>query len=101
MCRRLPNFGWRNCKNSLLNQSKANLTTIGTYVDKLEERLADFAVARRDVKARSKKLDDLEGEIETLQEEKRKVSEQMTSYETEHAQIKQLMEELSSAAPGM
>jgi hypothetical protein len=35
-------------------QQKDNLTVIGTYVDKLEERLADFAVAR-DIEVRERK----------------------------------------------
>ena len=32
--------------------AQTNLSTIGTYVDKLEERLADFTVAKRDIEKR-------------------------------------------------
>eukprot|EP00977_Amphora_coffeiformis_P018777 scaffold6717_cov160-Amphora_coffeaeformis.AAC.5 len=82
-------------KNQLLNQSQANLTMIGTYVDKLEERLADFAVARRDINVRSEKLDGLQGEIQALNEDKRKLKEQIASYEQEHAELKKLMEDMA------
>jgi DNA repair exonuclease SbcCD ATPase subunit len=83
-------------KDRLLNQSKANLTMIGTYVDKLEERLADFAVARRDINERSKKIDELEDEIESLSSEKKALLEKLSATQDDREQIKELLEDLSN-----
>jgi chromosome segregation ATPase len=82
-------------RDMLLKQSEANLTMIGTYVDKLEERLADFAVARRDIQVRSKALDGLEDQMQTLTSENSKLLEQMGVYDDEHAQLKKLLEEMA------
>lgn len=81
-------------KDRVLNQTKTNLTMIGTYVDKLEERLADFAVARRDVDVRARKMDELEQEVKSLSEEKVALMDRLSAYEEEHVQLKQLIEDL-------
>ena len=41
-------------KQKTISESESNLTAIGTYVDKLEDRLTSFAVTRRDMEERRK-----------------------------------------------
>jgi hypothetical protein len=42
-------------KQKTLSESESNITAIGTYVDKLQERLTSFAIMRRDMEEREKR----------------------------------------------
>ena len=83
-------------KQKAISETESNLTAIGTYVDRLEERLTSFAVTRRDMEIREKKCKDIEElaiakekECSVLQEK----VEEMTKNEEE---VKKVLEELAT-----
>ena len=47
-------------KQQAISETESNLTAIGTYVDKLEERLTSFAVTRRDMEERERVCKEIE-----------------------------------------
>ena len=49
-----------NQKQSLMDETDSKMNMISIYVDQLEERLASFAMARRDIEAREERCKDLE-----------------------------------------
>lgn len=81
-------------KEMHVQESLGNLTEIGTYVDKLESRLADFAVARRDMEKREEKCQELEELSKLVTEERDALKTQLTEYETEREEHKHLLQEL-------
>ena len=65
------------------NETKEELELIGSYVDQLEDRLATFAVARKEIELREKKC-------ETLEEEAKKVAQEISDYKSK---VEELMKE--------
>jgi hypothetical protein len=82
-------------KDMTIAASNSNLTVIGTYVEKLEERLADFAVARRDIERREAVCRDKENAFNATQNERDKLKKQYDKLTNEHKQIKALLEEMA------
>lgn len=82
-------------KQTDFDSVESNLTVIGTYVDKLEERLADFTVARREIEGRElalRKADEKAKEAETQREAMQiRVNDLMK----EHDELKALLSELA------
>ena len=83
-------------KENQIAETQANVTMIGEYVNKLEERLADFAVARRDIDRREQKCIEMEKESQRIDEECTSLREKIASGEKEQEQLKTLMQEMVS-----
>ena len=81
-------------KQASINSSESNMTVIGTYVDKLEERLATFALARRDIDLREQKCKEIEERAALLEKECNELQEKMSSYDADHDELKNLLADL-------
>lgn len=83
-------------KQKAISETESNLTAIGTYVDRLEERLTSFAVTRRDMESREKKCKEIE-EIAIVKENEcivlQKKVEELSQREEE---VKKILEELAT-----
>ena len=77
-------------------ESESNLTAIGTYVDKLEERLTSFAITRRDMEQREKKCKEIEEAAAVTKTEKASLEVKVEEYSKEQEELKKLLEELAS-----
>lgn len=81
-------------KQLAINETESNLTMIGTYVDKLEERLASFAIARRDIEIREQMCNSIKQQSVEVQNECEILRKQAAEYAAEHDELKKLLEEL-------
>lgn len=81
-------------KELQLNQTEANLTVIGSYVDRLESRLGDFAVARRDIEAREKKCKGIEDDLVKAKKDRDESLDRVKELEKEHEELKTLIQEM-------
>lgn len=81
-------------KESTINATESNLTVIGKYVDKLEERLASFAITRRDIEAREQKCKEIETTAKQAKQERDSLQSKITEYEQEQSELKNLLDEL-------
>ena len=86
-----------NDRENGIAERESNLTVIGNYVDKLEERLTDFAVARRDIERRERKCAEMEKRLQEKDGESIELQEKLKASEAEHAELKKLLEELATA----
>jgi hypothetical protein len=82
-------------KQSTIQETESNLTVIGTYVDKLEERLADFAVARRDIEVRERKVQELDKRVADAERERDEMKSRVQAFEAEHEELKVLLVEIA------
>ncbi|KAI2489462.1 hypothetical protein MHU86_25122 [Fragilaria crotonensis] len=80
-------------KQASINSSESNMTVIGSYVDK-QERLATFALARRDIDLREEKCKEIEERASLLEKECNELREKMSSYDTDHDELKSLLADL-------
>jgi chromosome segregation ATPase len=83
-----------NKKEETIQETESNLTMIGKYVDRLEERLGDFAVARRDVTDREQEHLKAEQVASESLQENESLRARVDELEKEHDELKQLFEEL-------
>lgn len=81
-------------KQKTISESESNLTAIGTYVDKLEDRLTSFAITRRDMEAREKRCKEIEDAAAVTESQKKEMEENLESYSQEQEELKKLLEEL-------
>ena len=81
-------------KQASINSTESNMTVIGTYVDKLEERLATFALARRDIDLRELKCKEIEERAALLEKECNELRDKMSSYDADHDELKSLLADL-------
>jgi DNA repair exonuclease SbcCD ATPase subunit len=81
-------------KQEKIRATETNLTVIGTYVDKLEERLADFTVARRDIEQRETDCKNLEKKATDAENAAERLERKVEELEKEHEELKKLLEEL-------
>ena len=81
-------------KQIAITETESNLTVIGSYVDKLEERLATFAIARRDIEVREQACNNIEKKSAEVEQRCLVLQEQTVAYEAEHYDLKKLLEEL-------
>ena len=81
-------------KQNAINETESNLTVIGTYVDKLEERLATFAISRRDIEIREKKCKEIEERAVQAERERDEMRKKVEDFIVEREDIKKLMEAL-------
>jgi chromosome segregation ATPase len=83
-------------KQKTLSESESNLTTIGTYVDKLEERLTSFAITRRDMEERERQCKQIEEAANVTESERKALQVKVDEYAKEQEGLKRLLEELAS-----
>lgn len=83
-------------KQDEIATTESNLTVIGTYVDKLEERLADFTVARRDIEQRERACKAAEAKAEQSGKEALRLQAKTEALEQEHEDLKVLLSQLAS-----
>jgi chromosome segregation ATPase len=76
------------------NASESNLTAIGQYVDTLEQRLASFAIIRRDVELREQKCKEIEEQTLQLEQERDNLRTKIEEFEVEQSDLKALFEDL-------
>jgi chromosome segregation ATPase len=81
-------------KQETIQATESNLTVIATYVDKLEERLADFTVARRDIEIREERCLQIERNASKAERQKNSLKKRVEELEAEHEELKKLLEEL-------
>ena len=81
-------------KQAIISATQSNMTVIGTYVDKLEERLASFAVARRDIETREKKCEETEQKMVDVKKERDDLKAKVGEYVAEQEELKKSLEDL-------
>lgn len=81
-------------KQAAINETESNMTMIGTYVDKLEERLATFAIARREIEVREQRCKEIEESSGVAERERDMLKQQMEELTVEHEDLKNLLDEL-------
>lgn len=81
-------------KQTAINETESNLTVIGSYVDKLEERLATFAITRRDIDLREQKCKDIEERAVQADLERDAMKKKADEFAVEHEDLKKLLDEL-------
>lgn len=81
-------------KQKSISETESNLTAIGTYVDKLEDRLTSFAITRRDMEAREKRCKEIEEVAVQTGSEKKELEAKLETYSQEQDELKKLLEEL-------
>lgn len=81
-------------KQTAINETESNLTVIGTYVDKLEERLATFAITRRDIDVREQKCKEIEERAIQAELERDAMKAKAEEFAVEHEDLKKLLDEL-------
>jgi hypothetical protein len=82
-------------KKTALEAAQFNLSTIGTYVDKLEERLADFTVAKRDIEKREAASKVAEERILKAENAKELLLKRVAELEEEQKDLTQALKELA------
>jgi chromosome segregation ATPase len=81
-------------KQTAINETESNLTVIGTYVDKLEERLATFAITRRDIDVREQRCKEIEERVVQAESERDEMKQKAEEFAVEHEDLKKLLDEL-------
>jgi chromosome segregation ATPase len=81
-------------KQLTITEKESNLTAIGTYVDKLEERLTSFAVTRRDMEVREKKCTEIEVAAAKAEDEMKVLKGKVDDFVKEQSDLKKLLEEM-------
>ena len=75
-----------------IKDSESKMSTIAHYVDQLEERLASFAIARKEIGVREEKCKELEEMDEKQKEEIAALQAQVTDLATEKDEMKSLID---------
>lgn len=79
-------------KQKQINETDSKMAMISVYVDQLEERLASFAVARRDIAVREKECDKLVNRSLTLEEELSRIKVEAETLKTEQTEMRNLVD---------
>jgi len=83
-------------KQKTITDAESNLTSIGTYVDKLEERLTSFAMTRRDMEGREKKCKEIEKKAEESKTQRQAIEREVEDLKKQEEELKKLLEELAA-----
>lgn len=83
-------------KQNAISETESNLTAIGTYVDKLEERLTSFAITRRDMEERERICKGIEEAAINAENGKKILEEKVEEFTKEQEELKKLLEELAA-----
>ena len=81
-------------KQTAINETESNLTVIGTYVDKLEERLATFAITRRDIDIREQQCKEIEERAIEAERERDAMKKKADEFMVEREELRTLLDEL-------
>jgi hypothetical protein len=81
-------------KDVEMKEITSKMSMIGTYVDQLEERLAAFAIARRDITVREKECKDLETQDEQLRCQLKELEMNRDELTSERGELKGLLQEM-------
>lgn len=81
-------------KQKAINDTESNMTVIGTYVDKLEERLATFAIAKRDIELREKRCLEIEERVSQKEEENARLLTSIEELKKDQEELKHLLKDL-------
>lgn len=81
-------------KQKAINDTESNMTVIGTYVDKLEERLATFSIAKRDIEVRESKCVEIEESVLLKEEENASLLKKIGEFEKDQEDLKSLLKDL-------
>ncbi|GAX28507.1 hypothetical protein FisN_12Hh128 [Fistulifera solaris] len=84
-------------KDDAIQWTESNLTMIGTYVRKLEERLGDFAIARREIESREQECLEMELNANKISESRKMLEDEVARLQKEHDEFRELIEELIQA----
>jgi len=84
-------------KQKTITDAESNLTAIGTYVDKLEDRLTSFAMTRRDMEDREKKCKEIEKMAEESETKRKSIEGEVEELTKQEEELKKLLEELAVA----
>jgi chromosome segregation ATPase len=76
------------------NKTKEELLLIGTYVDQLEDRLATFAIAKKEIELREKQCEELEAQAAKHKKEAESWKSQVEALAKEQGETKPLLEDL-------
>ncbi len=82
-------------KEKTITDAESNLTAIGTYVDKLEDRLTSFAMTRRDMEEREKKCKEIEKKAEESETKRKSAESELEELKKQQEELKKLLEELA------
>jgi len=82
-------------KQKTITDAESNLTSIGTYVDKLEERLTSFAMTRRDMETREKICKDIEKKAQESEIQRASIEGEVEELKKQEDELKKLLEELA------
>ena len=82
-------------KEKTITDAESNLTAIGTYVDKLEDRLTSFAMTRRDMEEREKKCKEIEKKAEESETKRKSAESELEELKKQEEELKKLLEELA------
>ena len=79
-------------KQTVMEETDSKMNMISVYVDQLEERLASFAMARRDIEAREERCKDLEIKIGEHTNEIQLLKTHLESASKERGELKDLVD---------
>jgi chromosome segregation ATPase len=82
-------------KQKTITDAESNLTSIGTYVDKLEERLTSFAMTRRDMEDREKICKEIEKKAQESEIQRKSIEGEVEELKKQEDELKKLLEELA------
>lgn len=88
-------------KEDAIHQTESNLTAIGTYVDRLESRLGEFAVARRDIEIREEKCKEVEAAAVKTRRELEALTSRAKEMSKEQEEVKTLLKEMAEERVGL
>ena len=79
-----------------MRKAQSEMAMIGSHVDKLEERMASFAIARRDLIIREESCRLISKDTRVIEEECIELAATVGNYAMEHSDFKKLIEELET-----
>ena len=79
-------------RDKQIKESESKMSTIAHYVDQLEERLASFAIARKEINVREEKCKELEEKDEQQREEMVALRAQIDNLTAEKDEMKSLID---------
>ena len=79
-------------KENMMNETDSRMSMISVYVDQLEERLASFAILRREITEREVTCQELEQKDLELTEELKSIRDELVEVKMERVELKKLSE---------
>lgn len=79
-------------KEKYINETDVRMAQITVYIDQLEERLATFALARRELTEKEEQCVELEEQLEAMEQTCTSLQKQLVEINEEKAELKSVME---------